>query len=78
MTHRISTEVDVDAVCDCGTDLLCPECDNESLTEDLPQIPTEHTQTLIHQLRGLYDSALDDGRYQDKELLSGLVSWLQT
>lgn len=79
MTHRITVDTEVDAECPvCSQDLVCPECDSDEIKEsfDLPQIPTEHTTKLIDGLRSLYGSALDEGRYHDKDLLHGLIEWL--
>ena len=77
---------DIEAECPtCGNDLLCTDCDQSEIEEhigheaDVPEdLPTNTTQTLIEQLRRLYEDALDDGRYHDKDFLSGLVQWMQS
>ena len=85
MTYRLEYEGDVDAECpNCSTDLVCPECDKDDLVEDLISEDLEaledlpHTTlTLLDQLTSLYEQALDAGRYQDKDFLTGLIDWIK-
>jgi len=88
VTYRLEYEGDVDAECpNCSTDLVCPECDKDDLVEDLISEDLEDledlsalprtTQTLSDQLTSLYEQALDAGRYQDKDFLTGLIDWIK-
>ena len=80
MAHRITTEVDVDAECpDCGADLICTKCDEDKVRDEfnVPTFNREYSAKLLDQLRALYETAINEGRNHDRELLTNLISWLQ-
>jgi len=60
----------IEAECpSCGTDLVCPDCDEDEMPNQLG----EATPTLLTQLRDLYDNAIDTGRLSDITLLDTLI-----
>ena len=80
--HTLEVTTDVEAECPhCNNDLLCIDCDSEDIDIDLRKKETfgelSASPRLMRQLDALYNNALDEGRYLDKDTITFVIDNLK-